>query len=914
MKSWSIQYRIVLLAVLPATLIAVALIAIEGASRLQAGDADRLADARDLALRMAPAIELALLTDHREGLESLANELIEREPTIVRIELSHANGDRLVERRQLTAAGIGDLQRPEELLWIEQPVHRALSGRLPGPLSLGGTNPAPDGRIIGRIRLAVVHQQPSALPGSALRPGAAIAALMLAFIALIAVRIGRSASAPIHELTRRIERIRRGDLTVQPICASGGELGRMEQAIAFMAQEIRANQTSMRDRIADATAELQHTLMELEARNRELEEARAHAEAVSEFKSRFLASISHEIRTPMNSILGFAELLRDARLSSEQADYVLAIHHSAQSLLDLLNSILDLSKVESGHIELEYADTDLHKLADDLFKMLAPEAFRKGIEFIIVPPRGALRWVRTDPVRLKQILTNLLSNAIKFTDHGHVILTMALEQRANDTTAARFTVQDTGHGIPEKAQARLFEAFAQGSQQGYAPSERIAGTGLGLHIASELVLLMDGVIHFESKPGAGTVFSVKLEFSGAVTADRRAPSEPAQKSRSIVLFEPDEDVRHALAALFDAAGIDCVPIADPAHIDRGQLNADATIQCIHPADLNRGRISSAPAFPGRADIPIIAYCDTHTPGARSLLEQAGFDRVLGKVGEPTHLRMSLDSLLGGVDPRHCLRADDSGISPEPPASSRTATLLVVDDHPLNLKLLTSYFRHTTFTTHTARTATEAVDLAGQSRFDVILMDVHLPDRSGVETIRTIRSHPGPNRDTPVILLTADVLAGNGPEAGTAGALEVLIKPVSRSLLMERVSAVYKDAADRGETDIAGDPPLFDSGDGLRRAGGRQLLATELLQMLRQSLPEARDRISDAMQSGDPVRVRAAAHRLRGAAAYCGVPRLQQRAARVEDVARRPSHAELVSAVDALLATIDDMLMQAEFGS
>lgn len=918
MKNWSIQRRVLFIALLPAALIALALSAYHARTRINEVEATTVAHARALARQLAPLSEFGVLSGNRELLRTIVRSALEEDRTLARVAIVGEQGEPLAVAPPATAEGRGPgaAPRPDAggPVTVSQPIRRTLLGGIDGPA--GPASPVVEhggtiGHVVLQVDLAPVRSEQLAV----LLESLAITGLALALTALVALRIGRGVTGPVQQLTRTVGRIRGGELDARPATGSGGELGSLEQGVTAMAQEIERTHASMRERVDAATRELQQTLTELEDRNRDLEAARLEAEAASEFKSRFLANVSHEIRTPMNSILGFTELLQQAELDPIHADYLATIHSSAQSLLTLLNGILDLSKMESDRMELEPVDTDLNTLLLDVFQLLAPHAFNKGVEFIVTPVDAAMARVHADPVRLKQVLINLASNAVKFTERGHVRMSGAATTRTDGGVTVTFCVEDTGCGIPAEAQARLFQAFAQGQHTRPAreDTEAVAGTGLGLHIASEIVFLMGGLIEFQSEPGSGSAFwfTLELEAPGAPAA---APAPPWPRRR-ILYLDTDAATRMAYTDMLARAAIDADAAGDAATRPPDPARHDAIAVHLAADRVARGAIEPVDAGLAGCGLPLLAHCHAHTPGARQAVTAAGYTHILPKTPDPAVLRMAVDRAVGGGDPLHA----GAAITDTAPADAPDGGLrvLVVDDHPLNLKLLESYLAQPGIEVVTATGSDAALRECRARGFDAILMDIHLPGRDGVATAGLIRTGDGPNRDTPIIAITADAFAEQSQRALHAGISGVLVKPISRPILMQELAAWCAPATagaaapDPGARAAPGEePPVVDEQAALERAGGRPEVMQELFGILCRSLPASRDTLAAARERGDTEAVRAAAHRLRGAAVYCAVPRLEDAVTEVERRARAGDRAALDTALARLYAAIDELLAHA----
>lgn len=903
MKNWSIQRRLLLIALLPAAVVAIVLSAYNAYQQFDAAERRAIANARAVAAEIGPvAAHVVMAAEGDKLLEDLTNALIGARTSIVGITIrDHTNNVLLRVRRGETPvsdAG-GDSVRITHPIGSPSPENVSAAADH-APASLGSVEVAVD---LARAR------QEQIVP---LLEGLTLTGIALGLTALVAVRIGRSVTDPVHELVRGIERIRSGEHDYRPRVSSGGELGQLERGVRELTVGIEGTRRSLHERIEEATRELQATLAKLEERNAELESARREAEAASAFKSRFLANISHEIRTPMNSILGFTELLERANLDPVYADYLVTIQNSAQSLLSLLNGILDLSKIESGHMELEYADTDVNELLIETFNLLAPQAFAKGIEFVVEPVPSRNSAVRVDAVRLSQVLINLASNAVKFTDQGFVRIGAHAVSRADGGVALTFSFTDTGRGIPHEAQARLFQAFAQGEDMRGDERPRATGTGLGLHIASEIVFLMDGLIEFRSEPGAGSEFWFTLELDHAHSALGRSNRGP--RRRVVLVIDGDPDFIAAHVDILAAAGID----ADPVGTNRSApewpdtTTVDAILVHIPARDVHEGKTPSPESVPP-CNAPVFAYAYAEGPEIHRRLVDEGFARVVQKTPAPRVLRDALERALGESGHDAALPAwhqrTDGGST-----GNRSGKVLVVDDQPVNLKLLESFLEGTGWETVAATGSDEALYHARLTRFDAILMDIHLPERDGIQTSAMLRMPGELNAHTPILAITADAFADQAHAAMAAGMNDVLVKPVSRATLLDRLAewchtgerdADAPETGDIGGTQPPVPPAYYDTEDARIRAGGRAGVADELFAMLCRHLPSSRAELRSAQERKDSHALLTAAHRLKGAAAYCGVPRLRHDIAMLEERVRNGD--DPASAVDAICSTIDVLL-------
>ncbi|MEO8963552.1 MAG: ATP-binding protein, partial [Gammaproteobacteria bacterium] len=387
--------------------------------------------------------------------------------------------------------------------------------------------------------------------------------LFLVFGLLISIylarRTARHLTRPLLKMRGAVKEIEQGKLETHINTQSPGELGELEEGINHMAQALQRARDSLQSNIEHATSSLTKSLATIEVQNTELAQAQKEALEGSRIKSEFIANMSHEIRTPMNGIIGFTSLLLETELSSLQRNYLTTIQKSTLNLLNLVNNILDFSRLDAGQLRLEYLSFDLRDSIDDVLAIMSPLANTKHLEFVALIDDDVPRKIISDPLRFKQIIINLISNAIKFTDKGDVIIHLAQDKKTSKNTRLRLSVSDTGIGLSLNDQKLIFRAFQQADT---SIARRYGGTGLGLAICKKLIDQMEGQIGMESSEGKGSTFWFSF------TAEKpTCETEPDQdliqfSGTHIYIYEAHPITRLALQNILKHWQIDTVVFAD----------------------------------------------------------------------------------------------------------------------------------------------------------------------------------------------------------------------------------------------------------------------------------------------------------------------------------------------------------------
>lgn len=858
-----------------------------------------------LANHVATMSEFGLFTDNRELLQTYTDAAIKEQDIVLAIIKNRHDQPVAISYNKTKEPDTLDLDTlsqnniPDNLLMFSTSVKESDIGiddfndEFTENSQQANSSSAP----LGFVTIIVSTESTLGLQQKIVKNSISITLLGILVSVLIALRIGRSITQPVLNLTNMEKELRQGKFHTRIPILSGKELGALEKGFNALADSLERADELSKEQISLATVKLEQTVKELEYKNKQLNLARQEALQASQAKADFLARMSHEIRTPMNAVIGFTNLLRKTDLNQEQHEYTRTISQSSRQLLTVIDDVLNFSKINAGSVELELIPTDIRACFEDIVSMLSPAAHEKGLELVLLVHSDVPQCLEGDPTRINQILTNLVDNAIKFTDSGGVTIRVETLDQDETTANIKVSVTDQGVGISPEEQKSLFTAF---SQADVTISRRFGGTGLGLTIAKHFVNLMGGEIKLISEKNKGSTFYFTLSCKKL---------EPLMEKNwenlnglRICVFDTHpfslRSIRNNLLAVntevFAVKNIN--QLVQQFSQEHHNPAFDILILGLSSREVANSeldsRLKKIQSFHSGPILVLLGTNESEFPSPQAYDAQVTFmskpirrDSLYSKIQQT--LNTGLPKLAGHPQ-------ITEGIPPlEQPAKYH---ILVAEDNKFNRQLVSTILQQNSIKVSEAVNGEEAIQKASENTYDLILMDIHLPIIDGATATEIIRSNSICNKNIPIIALTADVFAAENDNLPKNRINDFLFKPIVETKLW---STLNKWLPQRHGSEL--DLPI-------KNTFNANEMPQELLDKLHDALKEQIDLLKNAMANQDMKTLSDQAHQLCGLAGYFSLPHIETQARDLEDALRnRYDKDEIAIRYNKVIKTIETLI-------
>lgn len=899
MKKIGLRFWLILCSVLPALLVALLLGSYFNTKQQQDSELHLRERAANIALTLAISSQQLLQQQQLKAIQLLlehAHRL--NSPLVISISLFNAEGELLLtsnSQHDLSSETLHQQKiKPNQLSYHDQQQYLLVYQPLLKTNLLRDDHP---GYLLLQFeqQQLLLKQQISLLHSGLLIAFALALALGLAFFLI------QKLHPELHRIKKQMQQLMDGQYRVRAYQLGIRELDQLQSGIMQLADRLARLEQEMQQNIEQVTSDLQQSMEQLEIQNIQLDFAKRKALEDNRQKSDFLAKMSHELRTPLNAVIGFTRQLLKTPLSHHQSDYLHTIQKSANSLLSLVNDVLDFSRLEEGRMSINPEPFSLRDTLNDATELLAANAFDKQLELVLIVDSDCPDDVIADPARITQVLMNIAGNAIKFTEHGSVVIRVSATILNEEQLVIHISVKDTGRGISEEKQGRLFDGISPIDQ-----NDQQTGSGLGLLISKRLVQAMQGNIGFESKPGEGSTFwfTIKCQRHQLSVAEP-LPLELLE-NKTVLYFEPQQYSREATLQLLNSWGMQVTVCATKGqlqqainlsqHYDIGLLGRAVAINQVNEIISLVQRLKAHCEF-------VYLLVNTLSPNLREALLSSGANACLPK---PAHMRKLALAVMQPYSQPNQEKTE--------PAKQALLALkvLTVDDNEANLKLINTLLRERVQHLESARDGAEAWQKTTQHVYDIIFMDINMPIMDGITACQRIRQS-SLNEHTPIVAVTAHAMDGERARLISLGFSEFLTKPLDEKMLhytLQEFCQLQKNSQHVPDAHLTA-VPLIDWPVALQRAAGKPELAQEMLLLLIKSLPQSDKQIRQAITDNDQQVLLHALHKLHGACCYTGVPRLKNLLEALETQLKKGASIKLLEPELYELDDVIQMLLEAD---
>jgi len=873
LSSWGIRFRVVFLAVTPILIVATLLGLYTINERTEEIKNEFNERGWYLVNNIAPAFEFGVVTDNEKVIGNIVNNITKKKD-IVYMGVFNNTGNVVYENgNNIDVSKIESSVADKNRVTFRAPIY--LTGIRQDELNelLEGELEKSEREIVGWVKIALSSDSYVAREKTVIENTLIIIAVGVLVSLVLALSIGNSVITPIKNMMSFVSRMTSGKLSERLDVNEGGEIGRLQAGINIMAGEMEASHAKLEQRVEEAVCEVQHVVDTLQKKNVELVNARRDAMQAKDAKSEFLANMSHEIRTPLNAVIGFSRQLAKHATDDKQIEYTRTISRAVTQLLTVIDDILVFSKLDSGNIEIKPSEFSVREYLEDTVSMVSPAAQDKKIDLVLFIDPKFPDTIIADPLRLTQVLTNLLNNAVKFTDKGSIVLYARMGQENNNKTML-LSVIDTGIGISKNAQKKLFKPFYQEDSKA---TRKRGGTGLGLIISKQLIEMMAGLVSFESELGKGTTFNVSLPVK--VVNDYLPNVFDLPESSAVLLFDPHQYSRRALR--------------------NNLLHMNVTTNTysgIHALLDRLSNITSSKSsmvvlsIPATTNLNIINH--EYIQPVRNVFDgyllillgsNEGSDEFIETVDTKTHVLMKplrANSLM--LEVAACFEVKTvaalSTIDNKDEyllKNYRGIKILVAEDNQFNRLYINDLLEGYGLKADCVINGKDAINACLQTQYDIVFMDLHMPDLGGAEAVSIIRNMEQVAAKLPIIAITADVFSNDNNELIRKGFTDCVFKPIDEKRLINTI-------VENCESSIA---HIENKATGSTGTTLSDKLPKDLVETLIDNLLVHSDELKQQLSSEDSEKAKQTVHKLYGLVCYFELENLNQAVAQVQEALR-----------------------------